>query len=119
MMPAAKLMGGNGPAPIGAGKPTSFIKPCSRNSRPTTMRRIPRICGEYLPRKPILNSPSLLLSAKPSPGLAAAPLGGSQVLLDHRHTVRRQEQLGFITGIEDHAIPFGQAQEKGRAAGPQ
>ena len=53
MIPAASNKGDKGPAPIGAGKPTSFISPCSRNKSPTTMRVMPRICGESLPKKPM------------------------------------------------------------------
>src|SRR5476651_1493207 len=94
MMPAAIIRGGRGPAPIGAGKPTSFIRPCSRNSRPTMMRRTPRICGEYLLRKPMRQSSQFLLLWEDYSPVRLMPQAG-QVLLEPMNRIVAVDDVGL------------------------
>src|SRR5471032_2104764 len=94
MMPAAIIRGGRGPATIGAGKPTSFIRPCSRNSKPTMMRRTPRICGEYLLRKPMRQSSQFLLLWEDYSPVRLMPQAG-QVLLEPMNRIVAVDDVGL------------------------
>src|ERR1700743_3105503 len=112
MMPAAMSMGGRGPWPMGAGKLTIFISPCSRNSRPTTMRVTPRICGENFFRKSMTLSFRSCCCERRLAGIDRAGYRAAQVIFQGSCAMRRQQHLGVIAGIEYHAITGGQAQEE-------
>ena len=67
----------------------------------------------FAQKAPFSSPPSLLLLfGKTNAGAQAKPLRFVQVLFQQRHPVRRQEQLGVITGIEYHAIAGRQAREE-------